>query len=77
MIKISSLSEDWTEINAHELNGLKFVNDCGQQLEPISMKNINFRTPPIVEYRFDGFLIQVENDFISEQINARILTTNR
>ncbi len=77
MIKISSLSKDWTEINAKKLNGLKFVNDCGQQLEPISMKSINFRTPPIVEYHFDGFSVQVEDDFISEQINARILTANR
>lgn len=73
MIKISSLSKDWSEIDAQGLNGLKFSSDSGQQLEPFSIKSINFRTPLIIEYRFDDFLIQVEDDFISQQINARIL----
>lgn len=72
MIKISSLSQDWIEIKIQELSELKFLDDSEQEFKPNSITNANFRNPPIINYNYNGFTIQIQGDLGLQKANVKI-----
>lgn len=72
MIKISSLSQDWTEIEIQGLSKLKFLDDSEQEIKPNSITNANFRNPPIINYNYNGFTIQIQGGLGLQKANVKI-----